>query len=297
MAFSPQTGLVYIPAQEIPFPYMQPGGAKTNYKYRAGAWNLGVDTLISALPDDDAQLKAIRASLKGRLIAWDPIAQAPRWSVQYEGPWNGGVLATAGGLVFQGNATGEFAAYDAANGKKLWSYKTQTGVVAPPMTYEINGEQYVALMAGWGGAFSTTAGAGVDPRSNGVRRLLVFKLNGKARLPEPAASVPMELTDLPPVTGTTADIDAGKLGYHNNCSVCHGASAVSEFSIPDLRYSAITRDAGAWKGVVIDGDRKERGMVSFAAFLSPQEAEQIRQYVLSVANAQKARMAAATAAK
>ena len=297
MAFSPQTGLVYIPAQEIPFPYMQPGGAKTNYKYRAGAWNLGVDTLISALPDDEAQLKAIRASLKGRLIAWDPIAQAPRWSVQYEGPWNGGVLATAGGLVFQGNATGEFAAYDAANGKKLWSYKTQTGVVAPPMTYEINGEQYVALMAGWGGAFSTTAGAGVDPRSNGVRRLLVFKLNGKARLPEPAASVPMELTDLPPVTGATADIDAGKLGYHNNCSVCHGASAVSEFSIPDLRYSAITRDAGAWKGVVIDGDRKERGMVSFAAFLSPQEAEQIRQYVLSVANAQKARMAAATAAK
>ncbi|MGE5565066.1 MAG: PQQ-dependent dehydrogenase, methanol/ethanol family [Parcubacteria group bacterium] len=297
MAFSPQTGLVYIPAQEIPFPYMQPGGKVTNYKYRSGAWNLGVDSLISALPDDEAQLKAIRASLKGRLIAWDPIAQAPRWSVQYEGPWNGGLLATAGGLVFQGNATGEFAAYDAANGKKLWSYKTQTGVVAPAMTYEIDGEQYVALEAGWGGAFSTTAGAGVDPRSNGVRRILVFKLNGKGKLPEPAPSVPREFVDLPPVTGTPADIDAGKLAFHNNCSVCHGASAVSEFSIPDLRYSAVTHDAAAWKGVVIDGERKERGMVSFAAFLSPQEAEQIRQYVLSVANAQKARMAAAVGAK
>ncbi|HEX6860058.1 MAG TPA: PQQ-dependent dehydrogenase, methanol/ethanol family [Caulobacteraceae bacterium] len=294
MAYSPQTKLVYIPAQEIPFPYMQPGGAASNYKYRQGAWNLGVDSAISALPDDEAQLKAIRASLKGRLIAWDPATQSAKWSVQYEGPWNGGVLATGGGLVFQGNATGEFAAYDAANGKKLWSYKTQTGVVAPPMTYEINGEQYVALMAGWGGAFSTTAGAGVDPRSNGVRRLLVFKLGGKAQLPEPPASVPHEFTDLPPVTGTEADVKAGFTAFHNNCSVCHGASAVSQFSIPDLRYSPITHDAEAWKGVVIDGERKEQGMVSFAKFLSAQEAEQIRQYVLSVANAQKARMAQAS---
>lgn len=293
MAFSPQTNLVYIPAQEIPFPYMQPGGAAKNYKYRAGAWNLGVDTLISALPDDEAQLKAIRASLKGKLIAWDPVTQTERWSVPYEGPWNGGVLATAGGLVFQGNATGEFAAFDAANGKKLWTFPTQTGVLAPPMTYEIGGEQYVALMAGWGGAFSTTAGAGVDPRSNGVRRLLVFKLNGKAKLPEPPASVPHEFTDLPAVTGTTADLDAGKLAFHSNCSVCHGASAVSQYSIPDLRYSPITYDAQAWKGVVIDGERKQQGMVSFAQYLSPKEAEQVRQYVLSLANAQKARMAAA----
>jgi len=297
MAFSPQTGLVYIPAQEIPFPYMQPGGAATNYKYRAGAWNLGVDSLISALPDDEAQLKAIRASLKGRLIAWDPVTQSARWTVPYEGPWNGGVLATGGGLVFQGNATGEFAAFDAANGKKLWSYPTQTGVVAPPMTYELDGEQYVALMAGWGGAFSTTAGAGVDPRSNGARRVLVFKLGGKSALPQVAASLPREFTDLPPTTGAPADIEAGKLAYHNNCSVCHGASAVSQFSIPDLRYSAFTHDAAAWEGVVIDGERKEQGMVSFAQFLNSQESEQVRQYVLSVANAQKARMAAATAAR
>jgi len=295
MAFSPRTGLVYIPAQEIPFPYMQPGGAKTNYKYRAGAWNLGVDSLISALPDDDAQLKAIRASLKGRLIAWDPVTQTAKWTVPYEGPWNGGVLATGGGLVFQGNATGEFAAFDAANGKKLWSFPTQTGVVAAPMTYEIDGEQYVALMAGWGGAFSTTAGAGVDPRSNGTRRVLVFKLGGKAALPQQQASIPREFIDLPPATGTPADIEAGKLAYHNNCSVCHGASAVSQFSIPDLRYSDVTHDAAAWKSVVIDGERKDNGMVSFAKFLSPQQAEQVRQYVLSVANGQKARMAAAAA--
>jgi mono/diheme cytochrome c family protein len=216
--------------------------------------------------------------------------------VPYEGPWNGGVLATGGGLVFQGNATGEFAAFDAANGKKLWSFPTQTGVVAPPMTYEIDGEQYVALMAGWGGAFSTTAGAGVDPRSNGVRRVLVFKLGGKAALPQQAASVPREFTDLPAATGTPADLEAGKLAFHNNCSVCHGASAVSQFSIPDLRYSAVTHDAAAWKGVVIDGDRTDGGMVSFAKFLNPQQAEQVRQYVLSVANAQKARMAAAAGA-
>ncbi len=297
MAFSPQTKLVYIPAQEIPFAYMQPGGSAANFQYRPGAWNLGIDTLITALPSDKAQLNAIRASLKGRLIAWDPVKQEPRWSVSYEGPWNGGVLATAGGLVFQGNATGEFNAFDADNGKKLWGFATQTGVVAPPMSYEIDGEQYVALMAGWGGAFSTTAGAGVDPRSNGVRRLLVFKLNGGAKLPEPEPSVPPELAGLPRVTGSAKDVEAGKAAYAANCGVCHGSSAVSEFSIPDLRHSQVTRDKDVWKGVVIDGDRKEQGMVSFSDYLSPKEAEQIRQYVLSVANEQKARMAKASAAK
>jgi len=296
MAFSPKTNLVYIPAQEIPFPYMQPGGANANFRYQPGAWNIGVDVLVAGLPDDEAGLKAIRASLKGRLIAWDPVTQTEKWSVPHSGPWNGGVLATAGGLVFQGSATGEFAAYDAATGKKVWSFDTQTGVVAPPMTYEIDGEQYVALMAGWGGGFALTAGAGVDPRSEGPRRLLVFKLGGKKVLPPRPASN-RDWPDLPAVTGTPQQIAAGSASYAAYCSVCHGASGVSEFSIPDLRYSPVITDRGVFKGVVIDGDRVDNGMVSFKAYLNPNQAEDIRQYLLSLANTQKARMAAAKPAK
>ena len=292
MAYSPKTNLVYIPAQEIPFPYMQPGGANANFRYEPGVWNIGVDSLVAAMPDDAAALKAVRASLKGRLIAWDPIAQRERWSVQHSGPWNGGVLATAGGLVFQGSATGELAAYDAATGRKVWSFDAQTGIVAPPMTYEIDGEQYIAVMAGWGGGFALTVGAGADPRSEGPRRVLVFKLGGKGALPPRPAST-KAFPDLPPLTATPAQIAAGKLTFATYCGVCHGSSAVSDFSIPDLRYSPVMTDAATWKGVVIDGDREQNGMVSFSRFITPAKAEEVRQYVLSLAHGQKDKAAAA----
>jgi PQQ-dependent dehydrogenase (methanol/ethanol family) len=286
MAFSPKTGLVYIPTQEIPFPYTQPGKAGGADRFRPQGWNVGVDFLAAGLPDDKATLKAVQASLKGRLVAWDPVTQTEKWAVDYDGPWNGGLLATAGGLVFQGSATGDFAAYDAATGKKLWSFQAQTGIVAAPMTYEIDGEQYVAVMAGFGGGFATSAGAGVNPISNGQRRLLVFKLGAKGALPVIPATV-KQFGDLPPVTGTPEQIANGMAYYSANCGVCHGASGVSNFSIPDLRYSAVTTDAAVWKGVVLGGDRAANGMVSFKALLKPQDAEDIRQYILNLATRQK----------
>jgi quinohemoprotein ethanol dehydrogenase len=287
MAFSPKTGLVYIPAQEIPFPYMQPGGDKANFKYRPQGWNVGIDFLVAGLPDDEAQLKAIRASLKGKLVAWDPVTQKAKWTVDYDGPWNGGVLATGGGLVFQGSATGEFAAYDAGSGKKLWGFDTQTGVVAPAMTYEIDGEQYVALMAGYGGGFAVSAGAGVDPRSEGPRRLLVFKLGAKQTLPARPKSEKTPLS-LPATPGTPQQIAQGTAVFAANCGVCHGASGVSNFSIPDLRYSPAITDAAIFKSIVIDGDRKEQGMVSFASLVSVDEAESVRQYLLDLSRRQQA---------
>ncbi len=294
MAFSPKTGLVYIPAQEIPFPYMQPGGDKTNFRYRPQGWNVGIDFLVAGLPDDEAQLKAIKASLKGRLVAWDPVTQTEKWSVEHDGPWNGGVLATAGGLVFQGSATGEFAAYDAGNGKKLWGFDTQTGVVAPSMTYEIDGEQYVALMAGYGGGFAVSAGAGVDARSEGPRRLLVFKLGGKNRLPARPVSEKTPL-QLPVTPGTPQQIASGTAVYAANCGVCHGTSGVSNFSIPDLRYSPTITDAAIFKSIVIDGDRKEQGMVSFASLVTVDEAESVRQYLIDLARRQQGKQKAAAA--
>ena len=90
------------------------------------------------------------ASIRGHLLAWDPIAQRKVWDVEHPSGWNGGVLSTAGGLVFQGDATGYFSAYEAGTGVKLWSYPVRQGIVAPPITYSVDGEQYVALLSGAG---------------------------------------------------------------------------------------------------------------------------------------------------
>ena len=176
MSFNPKEGLVYIPAQLDPFAYTNLPG----YKHKQGGWNLGLDFLANAFPDDKAQIKGLKAMFRGQLIAWDPVAQKARWTVEHPYFWNAGIMSTAGGLVFQGNGEGELVAYDAANGAKLWSYKTENGIVAAPSTYEIDGEQYVAVMVGYGGGAPTSASAVLRDRPRLPGRLMVFKLGGKA---------------------------------------------------------------------------------------------------------------------
>jgi quinohemoprotein ethanol dehydrogenase len=133
MAFNPTTGLVYIPAQEIGMTY-EP---VKNFLPAPMGWNIG--TITTNPPN-----------VKGYLIAWDPVNQKEVWRANYLGPWNGGVLTTAGNLVVQGNAAGDFSAYRADTGAKLWSMFAQSPVMAAPVTYEVNGEQYIAVLAGWG---------------------------------------------------------------------------------------------------------------------------------------------------
>jgi quinohemoprotein ethanol dehydrogenase len=95
---------------------------------------------------------------RGQLLAWNPSTQKLVWKVDhpgsniYQGVVNGGVMTSAGGLVFQGTAYGKFVAYDATDGKKLWEYNLGAGVIAPPITYTIDGKQYVSIAVGWGGA-------------------------------------------------------------------------------------------------------------------------------------------------
>ena len=148
MAFSPQTGLVYIPVQKIG----QGFASAADYRYRKGHFNLGYDMRTVALPDDRAEVAKIRAGVTGELLAWDPVARKARWAVQLPTYLNGGVLATAGGLVFQGTAEGDFHAYDASDGTRLWSHAAGNGIVAAPMTYSIGGRQYVAVLIGYGGS-------------------------------------------------------------------------------------------------------------------------------------------------
>ena len=281
MSFSPDTGLVYIPAQEIPVVY----GHDSDYEYNPDGWNVGVRFELASAPDDPETRAAFGEMVKGYISAWDPVSQTEKWRVQHSNMWNGGLLSTAGNVLFQGNAEGEFVAYAADTGERLWSQFAQTGVVAGPVTYSVDGDQYVAVAAGWGGSFALVGGE-LASRSKGAvsnPRVLVYKLNADESLPpmpEPAqmaAITPME------AVGDEASISEGHRLYMANCHMCHGDRAVSGSSIPDLRKMS----ADTWelfKPIVLGGLRHEQGMVGFAETLSAEDTDAIYAYLVKRRN-------------
>ncbi|TPE61195.1 PQQ-dependent dehydrogenase, methanol/ethanol family [Sandaracinobacter neustonicus] len=277
MAFNPDLNLAFIPAQELPQGYAPKAEADPHTK-----WNTGFkfEDGLPVDPVDPATMKAMRAAFKGRLIAWDPIKQAPRWSVELPTPSNGGVLSTASGLVFQGTVAGDLVGYDAANGKELWRRNLKGGIMAPPVSYEIDGEQYLAIASGWGGAYALAAGFLFDPAVQPLNgRVIVFKLGAKGEIPD-HQGVPIDRKPQAAKFGDPAMLQRGLVAYSRNCMVCHGPMAISSGVLPDLRWSPLSGDADAWRDVVIDGSRREAGMVSFAKQLSPEDAEAIRAYVV-----------------
>jgi quinohemoprotein ethanol dehydrogenase len=277
MTFSPQTRLVYIPVMEVAFPYVP----DPHFQQRELGWNTGVDFNAGSLPQDPKIKAQIKSGLKGYLEAWDPVARKAAWRVDLGHPWNGGAVSTAGNLVFQGTADGEFVAYRADTGERLWSAETQAGVLAGPISYEVDGEQYVAVEAGWGGAFGLAAGelARDTHIASNLPRVLAFKLGGTAKLPAlaPAAA---PVLDPPADTATAATVTAGKALYHTYCSTCHGDSATSGGVLPDLRYSATLKDPAAWYQTVLEGARLGLGMVAFKPEVGQPEADKIRAYVI-----------------
>lgn len=283
MSFSPKTGLVYIPTNNTPQYYM----ADPDWKPGTTGFQLGIDVSGGAFPADKATRDAIKAGLNGALVAFDPVAGEVKWKVPQSSPTNGGTLATAGNLVFQGTSTGLFKAYTADTGKELWSFPTQTGVLAAPMTYAIDGEQYVAVLVGWGGVWDVSAGklgGGITPN---VSRLLVFKLGADGKLPE-LKPTPALVLDPPAPEGTPEQVALGGKLYANSCSVCHGVSAVAGALNPDLRHSATLGKKDLWQQVVHDGLLAQNGMVAWKDQFSPEQIEAIRIYVLSRANEDKA---------
>jgi alcohol dehydrogenase (cytochrome c)/quinohemoprotein ethanol dehydrogenase len=275
MAFSPQTGYAYIPANDIGMVYAD----SSAFKPAPLGFNTGYDNGPGSMPQGDAKVKeSVLAGIHGYLRAWDPIAQKEVWSVEHPGPWNGGVLSTGGGLVFQGNAVGLFNAYNAKDGKLLWSAPTQTGVIAAPMTYTINGEQFIAIVVGWGGVYPLTAGELNKKGSLGVNRsrVLAFKIGGDVKLPEPAGAA--EIKPAPRV-GNDTMAQRGFTVFHTYCMVCHGDAAVGGGVLPDLRWSPMARDGAAWRTIVVGGALKEHGMVSFARVLTNDDVEALRAYV------------------
>ena len=280
MSYSPHTGLVYIPVLDVPANYAQPA---EGFEYRPDSTNLGIDGIIAGLPDAQAERDALRSLIAGRLVAWDPRQQKEAWRVEHRGSWNGGTLATAGNLVFQGTADAKLVAYRADNGEALWKFPTQTGVVAPPMTYEVDGEQYLSVNVGWGGAFALVFGEYIQAESlPNVSRVLTFKLNASQTLPEPDWYPTVDFNP-PAQTASAETIDRGHRLYMQICLGCHGLNAVSGLLIPDLRGSALLHDAQAWDKVVRGGTLRDRGMPSFASELGEAQSQAILAYVIDQA--------------
>ena len=283
MAFSPRTGLVYIPAQQIPSIYT-PDGA---FKYRPGLLNMGLAE-PGKLPQEKAAIEAMLQSFEGRLIAWDPVARKEMWRVPYKGPWNGGVLATGGDLVFQGDAEGLFHAYDARSGEQRWQFDAQQPIMAGPVSYAVNGRQYVAVMSGKGGAYNLAMPSYAAPQQRLPGRILAFRIDGNARLPArdkapPAPFAPSAERFAPQQVASGASL------FGSTCAVCHGSEGLSSGVLPDLRRSGAIADAGVFRQVVIDGVLADQGMVSFRQYLTPTDAEAIRAYINDRASSAKAK--------
>lgn len=273
MSYSPQTGLVYIPAMNMSYAFVlaheddNPMGQKLSISFAKSA----------AMVRDPSALRAN----EGYLLAWDPVQQKEAWRVSHGAARGGGTLATAGGLVFQGNTANlEFAAYRADNGEKLWNMTAHTGVLAGPVTYEIKGSQYVAAVAGF-----QRPGVGNYYAPN-YSRLLVFKLGGTAQLP-PKVTVPPMVLNPPPAFGTAELVSHGEEIYGRFCSTCHGNDGLSRGMFPDLRYSTLINSAVAFKTVVIDGALASNGMVSFAKGITLEDTEAVRAYLVARAHEAK----------
>ncbi len=278
MAYNPDTGLVYIPAQEMLFVYSH----DKDFEYNRKTWNTGQQVEMTYLPKNPDELAMVDKATVGYLLAWDPIAQEEVWREQYQRPWSGGLLSTAGDLVLQGTSDGRFIAFDAASGEILWSVDTGQGIIAPPITYMIDGEQYIAIQVGYGGAYALAGAfpsANKNPAQNG--RMLVFKLGGEDMSP-PVQSIPRVNPVVPSMTTDALTIARGEYEYHEHCQFCHGAGVIGGGVIPDLRY---LDEVGhqTFLGVILGGMHSEKGMASFKDVLSLEQANQIQAYIISQA--------------
>ena len=280
MSFDPKTGLVYIPVQEVGFTYF-PDKA---FVSKPLGINVGLDMSQVSMPQDPKIKSAAMAGINGHIAAWDPVANKEVWRIGMKGPWNGGALTTAGNLLFEGNAAGGFVAYSADKGARLWSFDAQSAVMAGPVTYEVNGEQYVAVLSGWGGTFALVPGI-VSQKSGNIRnisRVLVFKVGGTGKLP-PVAPLPAKLLTPPPDTADAATIDHGFRLYSRYCNSCHGDAVVAGGITPDLRYSPVIA-SDSFFDVVLGGALKDQGMVSWSPVLSHADAAAVRAYIIHRAN-------------
>ncbi|MEZ5498513.1 MAG: PQQ-dependent dehydrogenase, methanol/ethanol family [Steroidobacteraceae bacterium] len=273
MSFNAAVGLVYIPTQTIAGLYDDSGIDRARYRMVPTEINPGIGDFLQDAPPDAGS---------SELIAWDPIGQRRVWAVTTPGLWNGGTMTTAGDLVFQGQADGRFNAYDARNGKRLWSFDAHMGISGAPISFLAGTRQYIAVVAGFGGAAPAFLGslaaqhgwrAGAHPH-----RLLVFTLDGKARLPGTPPPAQAVAVDDPTMQIDSGKAERGAVLYARKCTTCHGLAGVAGGFAPDLRASPVALSAAGFASVVRGGALELRGMPAFAE-LDEDALESIRHYL------------------
>lgn len=279
MSYNPQTGLVYIPHQQVPWVYNE----EEDYQAKPGnVFNLGLKW--PDFPEDPSVLAQVLPLIKGSLIAWDPVTQQKAWEVEYPTIWNGGTVTTAGNLVFQGTPSGQLYAYRADSGERVWSYDVGIGIVAAPAVYAIDGEEYVSVLTGVGGALSRIAGpfaAAYQARHS--NRVYTFRLGGTATNPPVPERRPQPPLSPPALAATPAAVDAGRALYNRYCMRCHGEGAIAGLmdDIPDLRHSPLLH---AGFETTVNHGRPGTYMPPFDSLLTEADIEQVRSYIVKRAH-------------
>ena len=302
LSYNAQTGLVYISAYEVK-PAANGGGSEG-----ANGAGLEADGLAAELRRQNIGGSAAGAGGQyrdypvlphGKLVAYDPILQKPRWIATLPLELNGSPVSTAGNLVFQGDASGYFTAYAADTGRMLWSVKTGSAIQATPVTYAVNGEQYVLMPVGLGGGyrlFGSPASMSTLEDKRGPARLFAFKLGGKAIMPAIEPYIPA-VPQPPQQTGTASQIGMGAKVYNKFfCQKCHSPEADGSGAwalggeVPDLRYMprSVHKQFGE---IVLGGTHREQGMPKFSVpigqpllktVMTPAEAEALHAYVVDL---------------
>jgi quinohemoprotein ethanol dehydrogenase len=274
MAFDPEKKLAFIPARDS-----------------GGLYSVSVPTWFYHGYAPELSTGDVMKNTHGALIAWDPVRQQPAWQVVLKTVNNGGVLATAGGLVVQGTQDGFLRFYSADDGRLLHEVFTGTGIVAPPVTYELDGMQYFAFAAGWTGFNPEPAETDAKPPYVNDARLIVLKLGGTK---VPVAARTLRAPFLADQTRQDPSLVAQGAGtYLTHCAICHGHVG-EETLVPDLRRmpQGIYEN---FRAIVLDGLLKDAGMASFTDVLQPAEVDAIRAFVVDWA--QRSRRGEASAAK
>ncbi len=260
MAFSPDTGLAYVPAREIAGYYSDEGVDLENWEFTPG---IQYETGLREVTDGNEEVPTDLAT--SALLAWNPVTQKEVWRVPTPGAFGGGIMTSAGDLVMQGDPDGRLNAYHADTGELLWSFDLGVGTLSPPITYQVDGKQHVSILAGWGGSVqaygAATAQEGWIGRTQ-PRRLLTFVLDGDATLPRPARTRAPEPIVVP---GFEIDLEQAAHGrtLYVRCTICHGLGAVAGGYAPDLRASTVPLSEETFAAVVRDGTLRQRGMPMF----------------------------------
>jgi quinohemoprotein ethanol dehydrogenase len=281
MSYSPQTGLVYIPTLDAGFMYSAP----PSYKYKQGYDNstIAYDYTAEMVAQQQEQQKRWAPKEGYILKAWDPIAQKEVWNVKMSTDALGGVLSTNGKLVFNGTASGKLIVYHAGTGKKLKEIDVGTGIMAAPMSYEIDGEQYVAVMAGFGGGampFPDKGSALVKYENLG--RIISFKLNGVAT-PLPPLHVRDTIVPEPPALqmNEALTVKGGKL-FVALCEACHLSFGENHLTAyPDLSMLSMPVHE-SFNEILLKGKLSYYGMANFSDVLKQEDVDAIHQYLISI---------------